>query len=161
MTIELNCPECGEEYNIADENAGRRFKCKACDAVISVPGGGSGFLDDDRHDNDDDPDVDDPFAAPKNRRDDDDYYYRAIDGKGNIPAIILMVLASIQLVWGLFNTVFTLINGIPQQGFPQGGPEAQFVEDYFFVFVLLGTAFNLAHLGIIIYGSNELRTHSS
>ena len=36
MPITFNCP-CGKALRVADENAGRRVKCPACQAVGSVP----------------------------------------------------------------------------------------------------------------------------
>jgi RNase P subunit RPR2 len=33
MGIQMNCP-CGHKYNVSDEQAGHRFRCKACGAVL-------------------------------------------------------------------------------------------------------------------------------
>ncbi|MEZ6056589.1 MAG: hypothetical protein R3C01_07780 [Planctomycetaceae bacterium] len=38
MPISCACGDCGREYNVADEAAGRQFKCKDCGSVVSVPG---------------------------------------------------------------------------------------------------------------------------
>lgn len=38
MTIETECPECGKAYRIRDEMAGKRFRCKACQAAVTIPG---------------------------------------------------------------------------------------------------------------------------
>lgn len=37
MGISLGCEECGKEYRIKDELAGKRIKCKECGAVITIP----------------------------------------------------------------------------------------------------------------------------
>ncbi len=37
MTLEFECPECGETLRVADEHAGRRAMCKYCQAKITVP----------------------------------------------------------------------------------------------------------------------------
>ena len=36
MPITFNCP-CGKMLRVPDENAGRRAKCPACNAVVAVP----------------------------------------------------------------------------------------------------------------------------
>ncbi len=37
MTISFDCPECGRSYDLKDELAGKKIKCKGCDAAIRVP----------------------------------------------------------------------------------------------------------------------------
>lgn len=37
MPISVNCPSCGRAYNVKDEAAGKKFRCKQCEAVVSVP----------------------------------------------------------------------------------------------------------------------------
>lgn len=37
MAISLGCEECGKEYRVKDELAGKRIKCKECEAVITIP----------------------------------------------------------------------------------------------------------------------------
>jgi hypothetical protein len=37
MPIEFNCPNCFKSYRVADDNAGRRSKCKDCGAAMTVP----------------------------------------------------------------------------------------------------------------------------
>lgn len=37
MPISVSCPGCGKEYNVMDEAAGKKFKCKECEAVVEVP----------------------------------------------------------------------------------------------------------------------------
>ena len=37
MTIRAECQECGEQYRMSDEKAGRKFRCRECDAVVYVP----------------------------------------------------------------------------------------------------------------------------
>lgn len=38
MPIEVVCPECGNYYNVADSQAGRRVVCKGCGTLIQAPG---------------------------------------------------------------------------------------------------------------------------
>lgn len=42
MAINVACPSCGRQYNVKDDAAGKRFKCKDCEAVIEVPGAAGG-----------------------------------------------------------------------------------------------------------------------
>ena len=37
MAISVACPACGRQYSVKDDAAGKRFKCKDCEAVIDVP----------------------------------------------------------------------------------------------------------------------------
>ena len=37
MPISVSCPACGKEYNVKDEAAGKKFKCKECEAIVEVP----------------------------------------------------------------------------------------------------------------------------
>ena len=38
MAISIDCQECGEQYKLKDEFAGKKVKCTKCSAVIAVPG---------------------------------------------------------------------------------------------------------------------------
>ena len=40
MPISVSCPHCGKEYNVKDEAAGKKFKCKECEAIVEVPAQG-------------------------------------------------------------------------------------------------------------------------
>lgn len=37
MTISVSCDACGKSYKISDDKAGRRFRCKGCGELITVP----------------------------------------------------------------------------------------------------------------------------
>jgi len=37
MPIDFACPGCAKRYQVADHLAGRRVRCKACDATLEVP----------------------------------------------------------------------------------------------------------------------------
>jgi hypothetical protein len=37
MGIQIECHQCRKQYNVRDENAGKRLKCKKCGYVISIP----------------------------------------------------------------------------------------------------------------------------
>jgi len=37
MTIELSCPQCGKQYRLKDEMAGKQAKCRGCGKRLSIP----------------------------------------------------------------------------------------------------------------------------
>lgn len=37
MTIKLKCPKCGEPYKVADNRAGKKFRCRKCQGPVKVP----------------------------------------------------------------------------------------------------------------------------
>jgi ribosomal protein S27E len=37
--LSVSCPSCAKRYAVPDSYAGKKFKCKDCGAVISIPGG--------------------------------------------------------------------------------------------------------------------------
>jgi predicted Zn finger-like uncharacterized protein len=37
MTIPTRCPSCGAQYQLSEEQAGRRVRCRKCDTIITVP----------------------------------------------------------------------------------------------------------------------------
>lgn len=41
MPISAECPQCGKTYHVKDDFAGKKFRCKECEGVVSVPAGES------------------------------------------------------------------------------------------------------------------------
>lgn len=37
MSVEVECPSCQKSYKVKAEAAGKKFRCKACETVITVP----------------------------------------------------------------------------------------------------------------------------
>ncbi|MEZ5944730.1 MAG: RDD family protein [Planctomycetaceae bacterium] len=37
MPINVTCPGCEQQYNVPDEKAGRKFRCKQCQEIVSIP----------------------------------------------------------------------------------------------------------------------------
>lgn len=76
MPISADCPQCGKTYNVKDDLAGKKFRCKECEGVVTVPaaGGGGGGKKDPWDDldlgsfQDQAPAEDDEFEAPLPRR---------------------------------------------------------------------------------------------
>lgn len=61
MPISVNCPSCGRAYSVKDDAAGKKFRCKQCEAVVSVPDAPS-EAEGDPWDNLDLSAADDPYA---------------------------------------------------------------------------------------------------
>lgn len=58
MPISVECEGCGKNYKLGDDKAGKKFKCKECDAVVSIP--------------EDDEEFADAFEVVEEDEDDDD-----------------------------------------------------------------------------------------
>lgn len=95
MTIEISCPQCGEEFRVRDEAAGKSFKCKLCGTTISVP--------------DDEPDDDDggDFERPRKKK-----KRRAADNRTLWPAIGLYVTGGLALLSAFVNLAMSLAMGV-------------------------------------------------
>jgi predicted Zn finger-like uncharacterized protein len=37
MAISVTCPSCSKSYQVKDDAAGKKFRCKACETVVTVP----------------------------------------------------------------------------------------------------------------------------
>lgn len=35
--IDVQCPACGKAYRVGDDKAGKRFRCKGCEEIVSIP----------------------------------------------------------------------------------------------------------------------------
>ena len=72
MAISVSCPGCGKAYNVKDEAAGKSFRCKQCQGVVSVPAASAASGDpwddiDPGKIQDQSAYADDEFAAPRRR----------------------------------------------------------------------------------------------
>ena len=38
--ITFECTQCGQKYNVQDEYAGKKVRCKSCQAVNTIPSAG-------------------------------------------------------------------------------------------------------------------------
>ena len=48
MPISVDCPQCSQHYSVKESHSGRKFRCKTCGHVVTVPSnGGSGGSSDD------------------------------------------------------------------------------------------------------------------
>lgn len=67
MTISFQCRKCGKKYKVNDDKAGKKIKCRQCEAVMKIPlVEADDFLED--LDEDDDNDLEMDFTPPVRRR---------------------------------------------------------------------------------------------
>ncbi|REJ96619.1 MAG: hypothetical protein DWQ34_03585 [Planctomycetota bacterium] len=77
MPITATCPKCQKEYRVKDDVVGKKFRCKACQAVVTVPeaaadpGGHKDPWDDldlDAYGDNPYAETDEPIEAPRARK---------------------------------------------------------------------------------------------
>jgi uncharacterized RDD family membrane protein YckC len=40
MAINVTCPSCNQAYSVPDDKAGKKFRCKGCESVVTIPDAG-------------------------------------------------------------------------------------------------------------------------
>jgi hypothetical protein len=139
MAINVACPSCGRQYSVKDDSAGKRFKCKDCEAVVEVPAVGSDAADDDYGDPYgavDDAGMDMPAPVTGRRRmSPPSVAAPEVTSRTQIPAICMYVVCGISIG----NSVIRLaLEAMGMAGpLPQFG-EAQVQLGHVFVFVIVG-----------------------
>lgn len=126
MSISVSCPSCGHNYTFADDKSGKQFHCKGCGALVRVPEAAvvEAELVDDWGDDEDEDDFDEgdrPFAPPKTssrgrsgrrRNEEADWIVTAV------PAIFLMVISGIALLWAIVQGISVLAVGFQNNAQP-------------------------------------------
>ncbi len=130
MAISVSCNECGKEYNVKDDAAGKKFKCKDCGAVIQVPealgsegdefAGLEGDLEEDWPDSEEGGPAATVSRLPnrKRRKRRSGGSRQAAKDRLKGPAISLIVVASISLAHRILDLLLVTVFGlaaIPQQ----------------------------------------------
>lgn len=126
MAISVSCPSCGHHYNVMDEAAGKKFRCKQCEAVVEVPAAGGPVEDPGRPEDVFDPlDSGNPTGAegPMPRR-------RPPQGRSGVsttpaertllPAIFMYVACGFSIAYSILSIALNLA-GIEMNAFPQPG----------------------------------------
>jgi hypothetical protein len=179
MAINVACSSCGRQYTVKDDAAGKRFKCKDCEAVVEVPaaggGGGGDAADDDYGDPYGEPDdamADMPAPVTGRRRmSSPSVAAPAVTSKTKIPAICMYVVCGISIGYGVLSLA-SLAMGfhgpMPDMGDPQ--QQAQMLAlsktmgfGIWFIFILrdvfliyafsrmhMATAYGIAMAGAVI-----------
>ena len=131
MTIEISCSNCGEEFRVRDEAAGKSFKCKLCGTTVRVP--------DDEDEPEDDEDDEAMFdTRPKRKK------KRASTNSGRTlgPAIGLYVTGGLSLAFGILMMVAALTQD-PELPPDEAGRVGYLVGYY-------GSAFGVPAIGVIV-----------
>jgi hypothetical protein len=163
MAIAVTCPACGRQYNVKDEAAGKKFKCKDCGEAVSVPepGVAGGRADD--------------FGDPYNPYADDDFGVErappvsarpprsssrgrtSAAGRTAGPGISLIVCGTLCLLVSIGIGILLLVVGATDPP-PGAGPEfAMIMTIYGLSIMLIGGGINT----VVILGGNSLRTGGS
>jgi hypothetical protein len=66
MTISFKCRKCGKQYKVSDDKAGRKIKCRQCEAVMKIPVLEADDFLEELDDDEDDLEMD--FTPPVRRR---------------------------------------------------------------------------------------------
>lgn len=162
MTIQVSCPDCGMAYEVPDDKAGKKFRCKQCETIVSIPdtdpppvrGGG---WDDNDDDYGDDRGIPNPVSRRRSgsSRSSRRRRSRSSDGGETVaPAIAMYVVAGLSIV-GWILVMLSMLVVEPDNGMPQAEHE-QMVTFY----VVSGFV-NLFLDGFILYGAYNLQTRQS
>jgi len=148
MAINVACSSCGRQYTVKDDAAGKRFKCKDCEAVVEVPavgdgGGGGDALEED---------YGDPYGAPddamsdmpapvtgRRRMSPPTVAAAEATSRTKIPAICMYVVCGISIGYSVVNLAMQAMGmggPIPQMGDPN--QQAAMEVGRVFGFVLVG-----------------------
>lgn len=119
MAINASCPQCGKTYQVKDDFAGKKFRCKACEGVVSVPAAKAASGDPwDNLDLDSFQDHDpygdggtEPPVAPRRRSSGGKKKTRS--RSGGMPVTVIVALSAIGLLmaFNVFGIVSQLIQG--------------------------------------------------
>ncbi len=121
MAIEVSCSNCGEEFRVKDDAAGKSFKCKVCGTKISIP-----EMEDELEDVEE-------YSSPRRRlRGNDDNRQKrkkksssSAVGKTIGPAIGLYVTGGLSLLWGFFLLFVMLTMDAPDPDMPPNAGSAE------------------------------------
>jgi len=112
MSVEVECPSCQKSYKVKAEAAGKKFRCKSCETVITVPeaeAAETSFLDVDPWDG-----VDEsaPLALPPPRRakSSSERSPRRSSGDGMPVTVMVSIgICGLLMALGLFGIVSNLL----------------------------------------------------
>jgi len=107
MPIPVKCRKCGKGYQVKDAMAGKKFRCKKCEAVVAVPTPKAAKEDDWLEDDQDDWDLDDaddlpPRPAKKKRSQKKSKQKRRKSGGSGMGAMFARIAIGLGVLFGLF-----------------------------------------------------------
>lgn len=111
MSIPVVCDECGANFQVKDELAGKKLRCKHCSAVMPVPSGGEEDWDLAADEDEELP----PTVRPKKSK----TRSRRSSSSSGMPAPIIIAVVCLVLMIG-----FTLLNMMGNAAIGAGQPNA-------------------------------------
>ena len=149
MPIKIECPQCDRDYRLPDESAGRRFRCKNCSTMLSVPDADDDF--DDVSDDDDEDDAPRRVRKKQNPRKGARRKPASDSSKGMVQLAI--VLAGIFAFFGMCLAIFLAVAFQGRNPAPQvtHGSPLPVTEAPVPTFPDLGTARILQPSGVRMY----------
>ncbi|MCA8991753.1 MAG: hypothetical protein KDA88_07230 [Planctomycetaceae bacterium] len=176
MTINIKCPECSSAYEVPDDKAGKKFRCKSCQAIVEIPGGDTFGPSNDpfaggsrKFRSDDDDDDDDDYGPPRRSRSRSGgsrrrRHARISSGSpsGTAPGIAMMIVAGMGLLVFVLLAITSIGQGGPNPNdLPPPGPE----RDSYMVGYYVGSCgfpvFGLISQILIIFGGWNLMAGKS
>src|SRR5262245_38989340 len=153
MAISINCPQCGQDYQLVEGAAGKRFRCRGCETIISVPESGHG-------ERERDVDLDEP--RPVNRR---SQRNRASQTSASIDTLLPAICMYCAAGFFIHVVVIALINGLLQPidpaGLPPPGPQRDGHIAGYRVGQIAASLFLVTCSSIELIGAFHLHTHRS
>lgn len=101
MSISVECPECQATYNVKDELAGKKIRCKKCEGVIRIPADEFDFGADEF---DDEEEEEAPRVVKKSKSKTTKKRTSRRSGGGMPVAIIIAIICLVMMIG------FTLVN---------------------------------------------------
>ncbi|MEZ5939982.1 MAG: hypothetical protein R3C18_01235 [Planctomycetaceae bacterium] len=164
MTIQVSCPDCGMAYEVPDDKAGKKFRCKQCETIVSIPdtdpppvrGGGWDDGDDGYGDDSGIPNPVSRRRSGSSRSSSRRRRSRSSDGGDATtpPAIALYVVAGLSLLWWLFFMFTILISD------PADAPPNMDHGEYVAINLTFG-GLEILVQGFILFGAYQLHSRQS
>jgi hypothetical protein len=114
MTISTECRKCGKSYNVPDTAAGRKIRCKKCQATVVIPDRDADDEEYDDYDDDDqgyDDDYDErPRRRPPQRSRSSSPHRRKKRSSGNGSKVALWITLGVGGTGVIVGLVFLVIN---------------------------------------------------
>lgn len=121
MTISVKCPQCGHDYQLVDAAAGKRFRCRDCDTILSVPE--SGTAREDPYDTGIDWDEEPRPRRPRALRTRVSQSGTSVDTL--LPAIGMYLGAGIYIPFLWVMAIGSIMQPIDPAGLPPPGPQRE------------------------------------
>lgn len=156
ITISISCPQCGQDYQLTDAAAGKRFRCRGCETIICVPQ--SGDREHDRRGTDFD--WDEP--RPVNRRPDrKQASQNSLSVDTLLPAICMYFSAGLYIPIVIIALINGLLQPIDPAGLPPPGPQRDGHIAGYRVGQITASLFFVACSSLELMGAFHLHTHRS